>query len=599
MKYKLQSLTLPIDPKHSTCRELFYRSDSGILDTEAGTLTLGMAQHCDFATYLNACSWQKWQKYTFAQDLTLNLEIDGDVKLTLVGYSLDGEFVRKTVVATQDFHTEERTEITFKYPETAEQILGFEMVALSTKVTIFGGGFSADIDKKGLNPVTLSIATTTYKKEDFITKNVALIKENILTQDDDLAKSLYVHIVDNGETLPEDIAGHPHIFLHAAKNTGGSGGFSRGMIESMQQKPEVTHILLMDDDVLVLPESVRRTYNLLRILRPEHRNDIIAGAMLYYENLWQQHEDIGIVTRDNNYASAKPEHDLRSIDNVVRNEQIMERPEGAYSAWWYSCIPVEIVRKYGLSLPIFIRGDDTEYGIRTKANYITMNGICIWHMGFAQKTNIALKYFGIRNSLIMSAASEVISEESALQLVRDTYRTEILRFNYAMADLALTAFEDFLQGPQHLAQINNAEKMKFYSAQNAQLVSAAELDGATNFDLTDSPLSIIERCYLKITANGQKFHSDKVHKSSAGYTVHNGNLLPKHIVACDRVIAITPEKTEGILLKKDTEKFRSLEKRYKKAMRLYKKSGQEIRQDYAKMRDEITSEKYWRDYLGI
>lgn len=51
-----------------------------------------------------------------------------------------------------------------------------------------------------------------------------------------------------------------HIYYHRNKNVGGSGGFTRGMIESIRQKPKATHVLLMDDDVVVLSESIKRTY---------------------------------------------------------------------------------------------------------------------------------------------------------------------------------------------------------------------------------------------------------------------------------------------------------------------------------------------------
>ena len=36
------------------------------------------------------------------------------------------------------------------------------------------------------------------------------------------------------------------------------------------------------------------------------------------------------------------------------------------------------------------RGDDVEFSIANNAKFITMNGICIWHMGFAAKFNMAM-----------------------------------------------------------------------------------------------------------------------------------------------------------------------------------------------------------------
>ena len=66
------------------------------------------------------------------------------------------------------------------------------------------------------------------------------------------------------------------------------------MILAMEQQPKATHILLMDDDVAVSPESIKRTYNLLKILNDEYKNAFISGAMLNYEVGDEQWEDTDI-----------------------------------------------------------------------------------------------------------------------------------------------------------------------------------------------------------------------------------------------------------------------------------------------------------------
>ncbi|MGJ4765223.1 hypothetical protein ACRYA1_11905, partial [Bifidobacterium longum LL6991] len=77
---------------------------------------------------------------------------------------------------------------------------------------------------------------------------------------------------------------------------GGVGGFTRGRIEAMEQKVPATNILLMDDVVAVSPESIKRTYNLLRLLKPEYTKAMISGAMLNYEIGEHQWEDKGYMT---------------------------------------------------------------------------------------------------------------------------------------------------------------------------------------------------------------------------------------------------------------------------------------------------------------
>lgn len=602
MQYPIQSIILPTHEKHRECEELFYKSVDGILDMSESVLTLGFAQHCDFSTYFNACSWQKWRTYTPAQKLELHLDIEGSARVRLRGFRMDKGMLVSTTLEEQDFHTDERGMVKLAYPRNEDWIVGFEVIGLSQELKIYGGDFSVEVDEKDLNDITLCLASTTYHKEEFIKTTIDLIKREIFKKNDDLAEHLYCHIIDNGRTLEDDFC-TDHILLHPANNTGGSGGFSRGMIEALDQTPRATNVLLMDDDILVLPESIRRTYNLLRLLKPEYQDSIIAGAMLYFENPCQMHEDIGMVDAMNNYQPMKPEYDLRSLANLLLNEQLQDQKPGAYSAWWFSCIPRKIIEKHGLSLPIFVRGDDAEYGIRTGARFLTMNGICTWHPGFTQKTNFALKYFGIRNCLIAYATSGVASEASTISLVHDTYRIESMRFNYALAEIVVQAFEDYLKGPEHLKQIDGVEMMKKYSATNPVFTPLRELEGGdeylSNKVIENPPLSIGERLLIKYTMNGQRIIPEKFLGNKLGKNIFNRGLLPKPILWADRILVIEPLSETGTIYTKDRKRFAEIDSRYRKAIKYYKKHKNEILESYRAARTDLTSEEFWRQYLGI
>lgn len=41
-----------------------------------------------------------------------------------------------------------------------------------------------------------------------------------------------------------------------------------------------THVLLMDDDVEVKPSALEKTYTLLSLLKEEHTDRMVGGAML-------------------------------------------------------------------------------------------------------------------------------------------------------------------------------------------------------------------------------------------------------------------------------------------------------------------------------
>lgn len=452
MTYKIQNIVLPTEVKHQQCRDLFFHGN-GYLDRNENTLSLSRGEVADFVTYLNSCSYRKWKKYTYAQEPALYIDVEGDFSLLLLGYSKEIASIERTEFSFKSYSLQKREVLRITFPENDLQIIGFEIHAYGN-CKFYGGYYTVECDENYIRNIQLSVATTTCKKEKFITKNIALLKKELLESADDIKNNVYIHVVDNGRTLTEqDIYGH-HVFLHPNNNTGGAGGFARGMIESLNQTPEATHVLLMDDDVLILPESIARTYHLLRLLRPEYSEDFISGAMLYYEEPNRQHEDIGTVTKDCMFASLKPKFDLGQLGCVLDNEADFIKQKNEYAGWWYCCIPTTVIRKEGLPLPMFIRCDDMEYSLRCKANILTLNGICVWHMGFVTKYNAAFdKYQQCRNLLIDKASSDILSNVDVFDFVRKSYRIEMLKFNYNAAELIVRALEDFLKSTIFLRKI--------------------------------------------------------------------------------------------------------------------------------------------------
>ena len=109
--------------------------------------------------------------------------------------------------------------------------------------------------------------------------------------------------------------------------------------------------------------------------------------------------------------------DMRLLDSCLYNEY-EEYTE--FNAWWYCCFPLKVVREDNLPLPIFIRGDDLEYGLRNMKTLILLNGICVWHEPFENKYSSYLEYYIVRNQLIDNVVSlPVVREETAPQRTLD------------------------------------------------------------------------------------------------------------------------------------------------------------------------------------
>ena len=226
--------------------------------------------------------------------------------------------------------------------------------------------------------VTLSLVKMTGK-------NIQLLKDNVLCEGSDIKDKLFVHIIDNGRTLDPEEFDCENLKIYPNPNVGGAGGFTRGMIEALELDEKPTHVLLMDDDVLIMCESLFRTFYLLQIVRPEFEDAFVSGAMFDYDLREKQYEDVGYVHHaDASYGPLKDRLEMKDIDALLSNEEMAQRKqEHSYAGWWYCCIPTHMIEKNGLPLPVFIRGDDVEFSLRNKAQFLTLDGICIWHVGFA------------------------------------------------------------------------------------------------------------------------------------------------------------------------------------------------------------------------
>lgn len=604
--YKIQSIVLPSDEKHLQCRRLFYRGDHAILDRENNELRMGYAQRCDFVTYLNACSYRKWRYYAGVKGLKLHLDIQGKAELNFIGYSKDMLTVVRHDLGTLMVSADKRQEVVYEFLDNDEQMVGFEITALE-KTTIYGGYYTVEVEESKINHVVLSLATTTCKKEAFIKKNVELLKSQILSKDDEMAQNFYVHVVDNGRTLTDKDINGKHVFLHRNINSGGSGGFSRGMMESLHQNPEPTNVLLMDDDVLILPESIRRTYNLLKLQKPEFKNHFISGAMLYYENPSFQHEDIGTVGMSGYeyyFKQLKGVLNQEILSDNLENERNYPYNQNSYAGWWYCCIPVKTIRDKGYSLPIFIRCDDMDYSLRCHAHIMTMNGICVWHMGFTTKYNAVFdRYQQIRNLMIAQSTDEVIPDVDVSVAVHHYFRVEMLQFNYNCAELIIRALEDYCKGPS-LIMDNPGEKLTLSKfSMNDKMQPLADLPDGDKFNYQDAwidePRKFKDRVLMKLTWNGQRFTPKFLERPGVVPITFDANIQPQKITLRTKLIAVNPFNRTGIYRIKDKQRFHELMRRYKRAMRYYKANREELAEEYRSKAKEMTSEKFWVKYLHL
>lgn len=601
---------------------LYCRADQPfVYEKEAGAWRLYDKGRFDFSTYFNSLSVMKLRRYTSATKFFLHLEVKGAActycQTVADSFSAHPKRLEDTAIALEA--SDDWQSIDVEIVASDEIVLtGFELVC-DGPVYIANGSYSVEIPGE-LRDCELALATTTFKKEEFIEHNIGLIRKEILESDDEIARHFTMHVIDNGRTLDVDRLAGGAITISPNDNVGGAGGFTRGMIEAMEQTPRATHVLLMDDDVAVSPESIKRTYNLIRILNDEYAEAFISGAMLNYEVGDEQWEDTGFMTKQGTFAPAKPPLRFSKFEDLVYNEVFsipkeIVKLDQRYAAWWYCCIPVSVIEKNGLPLSVFVRCDDAEYGVRCKPRIITMNSLCIWHLSFHVRYNAAVeRYQTTRNTMIAQATTGFAPKSDFMYEMNNNIRLELKKFGYANAELVLDAFEDFMKGPDFFSTPGVAEETFMRANRNKEkLVSFDELQrqahalGLTDFDIkkldrqfvdSDKPRTRLQRMADYAFDNHQRLLVNK----GQGYAVIPvvGWAYPAGVIRGKKyLIVIDWYNRCGAIRKKDSARYAAIEKRYKEDMKRYKREIKGLREQYASRREELTSLAFWKRYLGM
>ena len=582
----------------------------------------GPATH-DFMTFFNALSIQKWRKYTFADSYKLHIELKGSA-CTLV----------QTRADSFSYYSESMADTEIEIPESLQwrsfdidliagknDVITSFMLNTTGDVEIRNSYYSAVVEDSQVRNVELALCTTTFKKEEYIERNITLVKDQILGCTDSISKHFKMHVVDNGRTLNADLLACEGIEIHPNENAGGAGGFARGMIEAMEQSPKATHVLLMDDDVLVSTESIKRTFNLLSIVNDEYAEAFISGAMMNMDEPYIRWEEMGFVGFDGCFHPIKPIARMDVLHDVVDNETFdipsympkCEDLEQHYAAWWYCVIPMSQIEKNGLPLPIFVRGDDAEYSLRCKPKFITMNGICIWHLSFHMRYNAAQeRYQMTRNCLIDQYVSNFAPLSDFNKQIRSAFVLELNKFNYKNAELILQGIEDFLKGPEWIKKPvaqkafmdanKNSEKLVSIDDSRDELSKlGVDVDEMTTWKLfRDLPVTKHEMDFYDLSRNGQRLFKGFTQHGRVAVIDNVGWAQPiGKLKGAETVVVVDIPNRKIAIRHKDVAKFQELEKRYQADKKELRNRHDELSKAYSEARLTMTSVAFWKNYLGL
>lgn len=628
---KIANVLLENTRQFHTAPTLYVRAGGPMLEGTDGTWTLEGPGTFDFTTFFNGLSVAKYDKYTVAQGYTLHLELRGaasTVRQTCVDafdYYARPQTSRTAVLEASDqWHA---VDIRLAY-DPADVIVGF-LIEAQGSVELRNAYYTATVPDGSVRSVELALSTTTFKKESYITHNIRLVRDKVLGSSEPIAKHFRMYVVDNGRTLDAEGLSGDGVTVFSNQNVGGSGGFAYGMVKALDTG-DVTHILLMDDDVEVSPESIIRTYNLLSIVNDEYAEAFVSGAMMNYDEPDVHWEDIGYMRADGRPSPLKPTyrmgslHDLVSCETFVPDNRAFADCSQQYAGWWFCCIPMVHVRREGLPLPLFVRYDDVEYALRCLPKFITVNGVCVWHEVFYMRYSAGVeRYQTNRNSLICRAMTGMAPISDFWLEIRTEVVRELCKFNYQDAELVCEAIEDYLKGPEYFSRPEvvesrfmdankHKEKLLPLDELSAQVLDQFGIDirqmdqdaVVRDIPLGGTPQGKLFNVYhtqlFERSLNGQlfgklePFDQGPVIIEAVGWSYQPGKLYGAH-----DVIAINMQTKQGIVRHRDNNRARKLWERFNRDVRSCEARDGELEQSYREARLRLTTVDYWRDYLKI
>lgn len=397
MSNKLQSVITP-NAKFGAADEMFVNAKNAWADKNA--FYIDKNGSVSFDTYYNGFSTVLWKEQCGITNISLFLGGRGQVRLKImiviedyVRYELSDEII--------DLGSEEKGSIEISLKELSLRGIIYPVItALSDNVEVSSAVWKTSSSPK--RDVKLGISITHFDRKKYVLPSIERIKNNLLDLPE-YKNNIFFTVVDNSQNITEEEALGCQIIPN--QNTGGSGGFMRGLLHYMDES-DCTHVLFMDDDASCEIESLKRTYSILQYAIKD--NAAVSGSLFY------EHRPNILIEKgarfERHCIPFFHNWDMSDINNVIKCETLVNNPN--YGGWWFFAFPISKVENF--TFPFFVRGDDVFFGLHNKFSIITTNGVACYGEDFAKKVSPMTCYFDTRNNVINS----LITKDSALPVIK-------------------------------------------------------------------------------------------------------------------------------------------------------------------------------------
>lgn len=519
----VQTILFP-DPNICDVEELYFHKDGDWL--------------C-FDGYFNLFYLEKHHRYCNIDDLTLELTASGIDSVVIMHDRNEIMTISPSKVLT----------ISLPYQKYDKGVFWFKVLKSKNSSDAFSikGYFNVFADK--LNDVNLAVNICTFKREAYVLRNMrSLIRWSDSDNSSEVSKHMHVFIIDNGKSLNDnreflDLLSHnpeKNIKVIPNDNTGGTGGFSRGMLEAMHKKDELklTHLLMMDDDAVFDPDMFVRLYGFLSCLKPEYALISVGGALFREDYKYIQHA-CGEWFKEFKIINEHPLVDMRNYDNATSNFMTgTDHERDRYGAWWCCCYPMEVITKDNLPLPLFVHHDDIQFGMKlAKSNGVVfLNGINVWHQGFELVFTGVKQYYNTRNELITMNMFYSDTPQMAIKfrLIRRIVGC-LICMRYGDIELIHRAVLDFRKGTDWLYKINVEELNNEIASVYKNIAPFKNIDELNISSKHKEQLKKMTESYDEVITPDQLRGYYNREKYKAGLLKHitiNGWLLPSVHKTC-------------------------------------------------------------------
>lgn len=341
-----------------------------------------------FDSYYNALSLPVWKEQCDLNSIDFCVRGKGKavIKLFIASMSTDYELANQTVELNESLQS------IFEYDLSKIEHTGLLYVTISPmddKVVFKGGGWYTREQPK--RDVVLGISITHFNRKNYVLPAIERVKKNILDNPKYTNKILFT-VVDNSKNITKEEANGVNVIPN--ENTGGSGGFMRGLLH-YENDTNATHVLFMDDDASCETESITRAY---WILSYAINSDTAVCGSLFIDDrpdfLIEKGASFDTYGRPNSHN-----YNMAARDSLLAAE-LAHQPKITYGAWWFFAFPIENIKNY--TFPFFVRGDDIFFSLSNKFNYIAPIGIACYGESFSAKTSPLTIYLDTRNNIVNS-----------------------------------------------------------------------------------------------------------------------------------------------------------------------------------------------------